>query len=143
MLKAEAKPSIFYEAVRDKDGTPTVTRKNISNLSTRIHSLEETASIEALIIDCKVLDAAITAYNKLVSLSLNKNKVLKYFEKLRFQLSFRIPVDDINEVYDLKSNGNCKFRSLAIAIKGNKENWILVKLAMSSQLTKHMKIYKN
>ncbi|CAG8601231.1 6273_t:CDS:10 [Cetraspora pellucida] len=33
----------------NEDITPTVTRKDISNLSTRIHSLEETASMEVLI----------------------------------------------------------------------------------------------
>ncbi|CAG8580980.1 4346_t:CDS:2, partial [Cetraspora pellucida] len=63
--------------------------------------------------------------------------------RLRFQLSSRIPIDDINEVYDPKSDGNCGFRSLAVAIRGNEENWILVKLAMSGQLTKRMEIYKN
>ncbi|CAG8840779.1 20010_t:CDS:1, partial [Racocetra persica] len=50
MLKAGARPSMIYEAIRDEDGNPTATRKNISNLGLRINSLEETASMEALII---------------------------------------------------------------------------------------------
>ncbi|CAG8772079.1 13768_t:CDS:1, partial [Ambispora leptoticha] len=32
MLKAGPKPSMIYEAVRDKTGTLTVTRKDISNI---------------------------------------------------------------------------------------------------------------
>ncbi|CAG8801808.1 6444_t:CDS:2, partial [Racocetra persica] len=49
MLKAGAKPSMVYEAIRDENKDPTATRKDISNLSTRIHTLEETASMGALI----------------------------------------------------------------------------------------------
>ncbi|CAG8723346.1 17044_t:CDS:2, partial [Cetraspora pellucida] len=37
------------EAIRSEDGTPTATRKDISNLSTRINFLEKTASMAALI----------------------------------------------------------------------------------------------
>ncbi|CAG8564453.1 6946_t:CDS:2, partial [Cetraspora pellucida] len=53
MLKAGAKPSMIYEAMRDEDGQPTVTRKDISNLGLRINFLEENASMEALIIGMK------------------------------------------------------------------------------------------
>ncbi|CAG8517675.1 8547_t:CDS:2, partial [Cetraspora pellucida] len=49
MLKAGSKPSMVYEAIRSKDGTPTATRKDISNLSTQINFLEETMSIAVLI----------------------------------------------------------------------------------------------
>ncbi|CAG8549057.1 26278_t:CDS:2 [Gigaspora rosea] len=49
MLKAGAKPSMIYEAIRDKNRAPTVTRKDISNIGLRINFSEETASIEALI----------------------------------------------------------------------------------------------
>ncbi|CAG8635096.1 15801_t:CDS:2, partial [Racocetra fulgida] len=51
MLKAGTKPSMIYEALRDENGSPTVTRKDISNLGLRIDSLEETTSIETLIIE--------------------------------------------------------------------------------------------
>ncbi|CAG8456304.1 3913_t:CDS:2 [Racocetra fulgida] len=53
MLKAGAKPSMIYEAMRDEDGQPTVTRKDILNLGLRINFLEENASMEALIIGMK------------------------------------------------------------------------------------------
>ncbi|CAG8760536.1 20062_t:CDS:2, partial [Racocetra fulgida] len=49
MLKAGAKSSIIYKAIRSEDGTPTATSKDIFNLSIWINSLEETASITALI----------------------------------------------------------------------------------------------
>ncbi|CAG8696222.1 9556_t:CDS:2, partial [Racocetra fulgida] len=61
-----------------------------------------------------------------------------FIEVLKIPLSTRIPVDDIDQVYDSKSDGNCGFLSLAVAIRGNEENWILVKLAMSEQLNKRM-----
>ncbi|CAG8694453.1 12323_t:CDS:2, partial [Racocetra fulgida] len=51
MLKAGPKPSMIYEAVRDKTGTLTVTRKDISNIGLQINSLEETTSMEALIVE--------------------------------------------------------------------------------------------
>ncbi|CAG8748669.1 8131_t:CDS:2, partial [Racocetra persica] len=41
---------MVYKAVRDKDGNLTATRKNIANLSLRINSFEEIASMEILII---------------------------------------------------------------------------------------------
>ncbi|CAG8799692.1 21877_t:CDS:1, partial [Gigaspora rosea] len=50
---------------------------------------------------------------------------------------------DINQVYNPKSDGNCRFCSLAIAIRENEENWNLVKLAMNGQLTKCIEIYRN
>ncbi|CAG8818526.1 17055_t:CDS:1, partial [Racocetra fulgida] len=46
----QGKTSMVYEAVRDEDGNLTATRKDIANLSLRINSFEETASMEALII---------------------------------------------------------------------------------------------
>ncbi|CAG8782696.1 8554_t:CDS:2, partial [Racocetra persica] len=58
-------------------------------------------------------------------------------------ISPRIPINDIDQIYDPKSDGNCGFRSLAVAIRENEENWILVKLAMSGQLTRRMEIYKD
>ncbi|CAG8785416.1 30737_t:CDS:2, partial [Gigaspora margarita] len=57
-------------------------------------------------------------------------------------LNFRIPVDDIDQVYNLKSDRNCGFRALAVAIRGNEENWSLVKLAMNSHLNKRMEVYE-
>ncbi|CAG8536495.1 6761_t:CDS:2 [Scutellospora calospora] len=50
MLEAGAKSSIIYEAIRNKDGEPTATRKDIDNLRAQIHPSEENASIEALVI---------------------------------------------------------------------------------------------
>ncbi|CAG8581963.1 4116_t:CDS:2, partial [Racocetra fulgida] len=87
MLKADAKPSMIYEVVRSEDRTPTATRKDISNLSIQINSLEETALMAALITDkfihlreCEALNAAITIYKKLASLSSNESEVLKYLD---------------------------------------------------------------
>ncbi|CAG8747503.1 8934_t:CDS:2, partial [Cetraspora pellucida] len=64
-------------------------------------------------------------------------------QKLKVLLSSQIPVDNIDQIYDPKSDGNCGFRSLAFAIRGNEKNWILVKLAMNSQLTKCLEVYKS
>ncbi|CAG8820214.1 8290_t:CDS:2, partial [Gigaspora margarita] len=50
MLKAGAKPSMIYEAIRDEDGEPTATRRDISNLGARLYLSEENASMEALIL---------------------------------------------------------------------------------------------
>ncbi|CAG8486680.1 7455_t:CDS:1, partial [Dentiscutata heterogama] len=36
MLKAEAKPSIIYETIRDEDGKLITTRKDISNLGLKL-----------------------------------------------------------------------------------------------------------
>ncbi|CAG8678526.1 3840_t:CDS:2, partial [Gigaspora rosea] len=97
MLKADAKPSMVYEAVRNDDETPTATRKDISNLSARIHSVEERILMEALITGmeervikiiekfihsryCEALDTAMAAYNRLALSSLYKTEVLKYLE---------------------------------------------------------------
>ncbi|KAF0374575.1 protein FAR1-RELATED SEQUENCE 5-like [Gigaspora margarita] len=59
MLKASAKPSMVYEAVRNDDETPTAIRKDISNLSARIHSVEEHISIEVLITSMEERDGRI------------------------------------------------------------------------------------
>ncbi|CAG8524905.1 8270_t:CDS:2 [Cetraspora pellucida] len=45
----------------------------------------------------------------------------KIIEKIL--LNSRIPANDIDQVYDPKSDGNCGFRALAFAIRGNEENW--------------------
>ncbi|CAG8724134.1 3535_t:CDS:2, partial [Cetraspora pellucida] len=53
MLKAGAKPSMIYEAIRDENGEPTATRRDISNLGTQIYLSEENASMKALITNMK------------------------------------------------------------------------------------------
>ncbi|CAG8851634.1 26858_t:CDS:2, partial [Gigaspora margarita] len=53
MLKAGAKPSTIYEAIRDENGEPTMTRRDILNLSSQIYISEENSSMEALIIGIK------------------------------------------------------------------------------------------
>ncbi|RIB16178.1 hypothetical protein C2G38_2038789 [Gigaspora rosea] len=58
-------------------------------------------------------------------------------------LSYRIPANDIDQVYNPLSDGNCGFRALAFAIRGNEENWDLIKLAMNNQLNKRIEIYKD
>ncbi|CAG8835918.1 15021_t:CDS:2, partial [Racocetra persica] len=58
-------------------------------------------------------------------------------------LNFRISVDDVDQICNPKSDGNCGFRAFAIAIRGNEENWNLVKLAMNGQLNKHIEVYKD
>ncbi|CAG8484272.1 116_t:CDS:2 [Racocetra fulgida] len=173
MLKAVAKPNIVYDAVRNDDETPTATKKDISNLSARIHSFEEAASMGALIIEESSLqnksesigNDPLLMYNdkEQLTLLLEKQKSIllerlneifavsvinfseiKVPEKIqKFQLSFRIPVNDIDQIFNPKSDDNCGFQSLVVAIKRNEENWILVKLAMNGQLTKCIKIYKN
>ncbi|CAG8840161.1 6420_t:CDS:2, partial [Gigaspora margarita] len=54
-----------------------------------------------------------------------------------------VEVQMICKIFLVESDGNCGFRSLAVAIRENKESWILVKLAMRGQLTKHIEIYRN
>ncbi|CAG8797537.1 16688_t:CDS:2 [Gigaspora margarita] len=56
ILKANAKPSTICKAIRDENGEPTVTKRNILNLSLQIYILEENSSIEALIIGMKKED---------------------------------------------------------------------------------------
>ncbi|CAG8731240.1 8930_t:CDS:2, partial [Gigaspora rosea] len=284
MLKAGAKPSAIYEAIRDENGEPTATRRDILNLGSRIHISEENASMEALILgmekrgytvrrenqndhiihsrDYEALNLAIAPYKALSALSFNANEVMKYFDRkikekwvgfytsrimhfnatttqrvegahsamkraieasgsltksfnsldrwlrlhyeelsLQYEnerrvtqfalnqiknellsvttykaclcelrvnynlpcrymlplnepiknvnflqngstfyiedtrpnilLNSRIPVDDVDQICNPKSDGNCGFRALAIAIRGNEENWNLVKLAMN------------
>ncbi|CAG8520849.1 3759_t:CDS:2, partial [Cetraspora pellucida] len=36
-----------------------------------------------------------------------------------------------DQIYNPKSDGNCGFRALVIAIRGNEDNWNLIKLAMN------------
>ncbi|KAF0466328.1 hypothetical protein F8M41_026169 [Gigaspora margarita] len=59
------------------------------------------------------------------------------------ELNYRIPPEDIDQVYNPLSDGNCGFRALAIAIRENKENWDLIKLVMNGQLNKHMEVYRD
>ncbi|CAG8761212.1 28101_t:CDS:2, partial [Racocetra persica] len=56
-----------------------------------------------------------------------------------------IPVDKLSDIkiYNSLNDGNCGFHVLAIAIRGNEENWNLIKLAMSNQLNKRIEIYKD
>ncbi|CAG8819889.1 12024_t:CDS:2 [Cetraspora pellucida] len=49
-------------------------------------------------------------------------KIVGKDQKLKVLLSSQIPVDDIDQIYNLKSDGNCGFRSLAFAIRGNEKN---------------------
>ncbi|CAG8606871.1 13120_t:CDS:2, partial [Racocetra fulgida] len=46
MLKAGAKPSTIYEAIRDDNGEPIATRRDILNLGSQIYISEENSSIE-------------------------------------------------------------------------------------------------
>ncbi|CAG8804611.1 16531_t:CDS:2, partial [Cetraspora pellucida] len=292
MLKAGAKPSMIYEAIRDENGEPTVTRKDISNLDTQIYLLEENASMEALITnmkkrryivcsdtwisdeseksyiwmleklfslmffdivpsvfvtdndatliddsydeiikiveliiysgDCESLNLITVSYKALASSNLNANKAIKYLnrknnesahlamrhaiessrslmksfnsldrwlylyheERLLQYENESINIDplltlddknrlepflgkvaqfalnkiknellkatiykaclsnDIDQVYDPKSDRNCRFRALAFAIRGNKKSWCLIKLAMNSYLNKHIEVYE-
>ncbi|CAG8459242.1 8387_t:CDS:2, partial [Cetraspora pellucida] len=48
-----------------------------------------------------------------------------------------------DQICNPKSDSNCRFRALAIAIRGNEENWNLVKLAMNGQLNKCIEVYKD
>ncbi|CAG8733719.1 42822_t:CDS:1 [Gigaspora margarita] len=61
---------------------------------------------------------------------------------LKILLNFQISVNAIDQVYNSKNDKNCEFRALAIAIRGNEENWSLIKLAMNGHLNKHMEVYK-
>ncbi|CAG8456316.1 3914_t:CDS:2 [Racocetra fulgida] len=58
-------------------------------------------------------------------------------------LNYRIPANDIDQIYNPLNDGNCGFCALAFAIRGNEENWDLIKLAMNNQLSKRMEVYKD
>ncbi|CAG8632669.1 19617_t:CDS:2, partial [Cetraspora pellucida] len=64
-------------------------------------------------------------------------------KRLKILLNPRISTDDVDQIYNPKSNSNCGFHALAIAITENEKNCYLVKLAINNQLNKHMKIYKD
>ncbi|CAG8467000.1 10808_t:CDS:2 [Cetraspora pellucida] len=51
MLKAGAKPSIIYEAIRGENRELIATRRDISNLGAQIYHSEENASMKMLIIN--------------------------------------------------------------------------------------------
>ncbi|CAG8646235.1 12570_t:CDS:2, partial [Racocetra fulgida] len=51
MLKAGAKSSMIYKALRDENKEPIVTRRDISNLGTQIYYSKENALMEILIIN--------------------------------------------------------------------------------------------
>ncbi|CAG8658156.1 12681_t:CDS:2, partial [Cetraspora pellucida] len=58
-------------------------------------------------------------------------------------LNYRIPINDIDQIYNPLSDGNCGFCTLAMAISRNKENWDLIKLVMNNQLNKRIEVYKD
>ncbi|CAG8803969.1 8517_t:CDS:2, partial [Cetraspora pellucida] len=66
-----------------------------------------------------------------------------HIEASKILLNYHIPADDIDQVYNPLSDGNCGFHALVFAIRGNEENWDLIKLAMNNQLNKRMEIYKD
>ncbi|CAG8835229.1 27048_t:CDS:2, partial [Gigaspora margarita] len=76
-----------------------------------------------------------------IEAEMNKKKINA--SSLQNILAFHINVDDIDQVYNPKSDKNCGFRALAVAIRGNEENWSLVKLAMNGHLNKHIEFMKN
>ncbi|CAG8830884.1 20610_t:CDS:2, partial [Gigaspora margarita] len=81
---------------------------------------------------------------KRLPIAIEKMDAVKKKKKVdKRPLNSRIPANDIDQIYNPKSDDNCGFRALAIAIRGNKENWVLVKLAMNGQLNKRMEIYKD
>ncbi|CAG8510138.1 14893_t:CDS:2 [Cetraspora pellucida] len=80
---------------------------------------------------------------KKVDILQNSLTVYNDDKRPKILLNSQIPTDDVNQIYNPKSDGNCGFYALVIAIKKNKKNWNLVKLAMNNQLNKHMKIYKD
>ncbi|CAG8772197.1 18548_t:CDS:1, partial [Racocetra fulgida] len=64
-------------------------------------------------------------------------------QEQKLRLNYRIPAKDLDQVYNPLSDGNCGFRALAIAIRGNEENWDLIKLVMNGQLNKRMEVYRD
>ncbi|CAG8709325.1 11951_t:CDS:2, partial [Ambispora leptoticha] len=65
------------------------------------------------------------------------------YQEQKLRLNYRIPAKDLDQVYNPLSDGNCGFRALAIAIRGNEENWDLIKLVMNGQLNKRMEVYRD
>jgi len=62
--------------------------------------------------------------------------------ELKPLLSPRIPATSLICLGNPKMDGNCGFRSLAIAIRGDEEKWWMVKLAMKSHLAKCRNVYE-
>ncbi|CAG8728083.1 20039_t:CDS:2, partial [Racocetra fulgida] len=53
------------------------------------------------------------------------------------------PIENVNSSNSLLNGSALNIEALAIAIRGNEENWNLVKLAMNSQLNKRIEVYKD
>ncbi|CAG8844604.1 25742_t:CDS:2, partial [Racocetra persica] len=75
--------------------------------------------------------------------SLNGSTLNIEDKRPKILLNLRIPVNDIDQICNPKSDSNCRFWALAIAIQRNEKNWNLVKLAINSQLNKRIEIYKD
>ncbi|RIB18843.1 hypothetical protein C2G38_2183489 [Gigaspora rosea] len=195
MVKAGAKPSRVYEAVKNENGTLTATRKDISNLiailnfvgisnlginclqtfgiagawisgeSEKTYSwiIEQLASL--IFSDIFPLDDSFDKVIYLDRMMIAKEKwVVVYTSRImhfgamttqhvegfldeqqksallgKHNEILEIPVTDLSKIkvpekltiYNPKSDGNCGFRSLAVAIRGKEKNWTLVQLAMN------------
>ncbi|CAG8708404.1 9258_t:CDS:2, partial [Racocetra fulgida] len=186
MLKAGAKPNIIYEALRDENKEPIVTRRDISNLDqdnsnyikndlsltnsdngllkSRLYEIEtqyinfpdeqqKSTLLKQLDDILAVPEAKLKQKMKtnnakkkqIKNVNSPQNSLMFHVEDQmpKILLNSRIPINDVDQVYNPKSNGNCGFRALAVAIRGNEENWNLVKLVMNSQLNKHIEVYRN
>ncbi|RUP45418.1 hypothetical protein BC936DRAFT_148210 [Jimgerdemannia flammicorona] len=64
-------------------------------------------------------------------------------EELATMLDPCIPQAIVRHMYNVKDDGNCGFRSLAIAIRGDEEDWSHVKTAMRAQFEKRDKLYRD
>ncbi|RUS35243.1 hypothetical protein BC938DRAFT_473789 [Jimgerdemannia flammicorona] len=58
-------------------------------------------------------------------------------------LDVRIPRDANYMIYDVNPDGNCGFRSLAVAMYDNEEEWQRIKREMKVELDKHDEFYRN
>ncbi|RUP44267.1 hypothetical protein BC936DRAFT_149698 [Jimgerdemannia flammicorona] len=63
--------------------------------------------------------------------------------KLGGLLDVRIPCDANYRIYNVISDGNCSFRSLAVVVYDNEEKWQQIKHEMKVELDKHDEFYRN
>ncbi|CAG8626769.1 3115_t:CDS:2 [Gigaspora rosea] len=81
----------------------------------------------------KKITVGVTKKEPIKNVNFFTNSSTFYIEDtwLNILLNSRIPVDNMDQICNPKSDSNCGFRALAIAIQRNKENWNFVKLTIN------------
>ncbi|CAG8837144.1 12919_t:CDS:2, partial [Gigaspora margarita] len=114
--------------------------------STLLEKLDEILAVSAIDLSeikmpKKIVGKGHSPGTKLLPIAVKLIDQLK--KKLKLLKKSIVEVQMICKIFLVESDGNCGFCSLAVAIRENEKNWILVKLAMRGQLTKRMEIYRN